>query len=151
MRTVILFGLQAEQSAGLFNAVKVCAAVHAEVLLPHPLLCTIRLDHHKAVVLAEQVFQGIIYQHGHQPRPNGGRGNAMKKPGGSVRNCRAFTMKKKFYSGPRRKGCEGWTGQATGASGANCRYSRGAMPSRPASRPKRFCSSAQLSRVTESL
>lgn len=86
MRTVILFCLQAEQGAGLFNAVKVCAAVHAEVLLQHPLLCTIRLDHHKAVVLAEQVFQGIIYQHGYQPRPNGGRGNAIKKPGGSVRN-----------------------------------------------------------------
>lgn len=78
MRTVILFCLQAEQGAGLFNAVKTCAAVHAEVLLQHPLLCTIRLDHHKAVVLAEQVFQSIIYQHGHQPRPNGGRGNAGK-------------------------------------------------------------------------
>ena len=78
MRTVILFCLQAEQGAGLSNAVKACAAVHAEVLLQHPLLYTIRLDHHKAVVLAEQVFQGIIYQHGHQPRPNGGRGNAGK-------------------------------------------------------------------------
>ena len=78
MRTVILFCLQAEQGAGLFNAVKACAAVHAEVLLQHPLFCTIRLDHHKAVVLAEQVFQSIIYQHGYQPRPNGGRGNAGK-------------------------------------------------------------------------
>lgn len=33
MRTVILFCLQAEQGAGLFNAVKACAAVHAEVQL----------------------------------------------------------------------------------------------------------------------
>jgi len=40
----------------------------------------------------------------------------MKKSGGSVRNCRAFTMKKKFYAGSRRKGCEGWTGQATGVA-----------------------------------
>lgn len=55
MRTVILFCLQTEQGAGLFNAVKACAAVYAEVLLQHPLLCTIWLDHHKAVVLAEQV------------------------------------------------------------------------------------------------
>ena len=33
MRTVILFCLQAEQGAGLFNAVKTCAAVHAELQL----------------------------------------------------------------------------------------------------------------------
>ena len=66
MRTVILFCLQAEQGAGLFNAVKACAAVHAEVLLQHPLLCTIRLDHHKAVVLAEQVFQIILVKGAHR-------------------------------------------------------------------------------------
>ena len=66
MRTVILFCLQAEQGAGRFNVVKTCAAVHAEVLLQHPLLCTIRLDHHKAVVLAEQVFQIILVKGAHR-------------------------------------------------------------------------------------
>ena len=49
MRPVILFRLQADRGAGLFNAVKACAAVHAEVLLQHLLLCTVRLDHHHGI------------------------------------------------------------------------------------------------------
>ena len=66
MRPVILFRLQADRGAGLFNAVKACAAVHAEVFLQHPLLCTVRLDHHKAVILAEQVFQIVLVKGAHR-------------------------------------------------------------------------------------
>ena len=40
--------------------------------------------------------------------------------GGSVRNCRAFTMKK-FYAGSRRKGCEGCAAD----DGDGCKLQKG--------------------------